>query len=175
MCFWEKLQEAMLLAAMFCFSDSTLRTLQAENKVTYLFLIGPDWAERRVYCCWLVSQSILPSPSSFLAACVGKELHSELCRALSWMRRSWAAMTGCQRGVKLRPRFLHEPLSWRREKILLIHLAELLTVINTAREEDAARDQLGPEQEKKLHGVLMWQTMTDYLVNNECKRNLFLK
>lgn len=125
-------------------------TLIAENKVTYLFLIGPDWAERHVYCCWLVFQSILPLPSRFLAVCVGKEPSSELYQPLSWMRRSWAAMTGCQQGVKLWPRFLHESLSWRREKILLVHLAEdWFTYSN--KYSDRGRERLRQiEEEEKL-------------------------
>lgn len=48
-------------------------------------------------------------------------------------------MTGCQRGVKLWPRFLHESLSWRKEKILLVHLAE-------DRFSDTGREKLNREK-----------------------------
>lgn len=39
-------------------------------------------------------------------------------------RQPGRAKTRCRRGVKPWPRFLHDSLCWRREKILLIHLAE---------------------------------------------------
>lgn len=73
---------------------------------------------------WLVFQSISLLPSRFLAPGAGKVPSWDLQQPLSWMWRSRAAMTGCRRGVKLWPRFLHKSLSLRTEKILLFRSDE---------------------------------------------------
>lgn len=84
-----------------------------KNKVTYLLLIDPDWAERRVFFASVHP----PSAGRYLAAFSGGRSW-DLRGGLSWMRSSWPPTTGCRWGVKLWPRFLQESLSCSREKIL---------------------------------------------------------
>lgn len=138
-CFWQ-----MILLSRFVLPFRLMQLgVKTEHKVTYLFLIGPDWAERHVCSRWLVfSLSDLHlAKQIFGSACSEKSLARISCEP----RAEWEGagqMTWCQQGVKLWPRFLHKSLSWRTEKILLIQItAGRLTVTNTERER-AGREKV---------------------------------
>lgn len=138
-CFWQ-----MILLSRFVLPFRLMQLgVKTEHKVTYLFLIGPDWAERHVCSRWLVfSLSDLHlAKQIFGSACSEKSLARISCEP----RAEWEGagqMTWCQQGVKLWPRFLHKSLSWRTEKILLIQItAGRLTVTNTERER-ASREKV---------------------------------
>lgn len=151
-CFWQ-----MILLSRFVLPFRLMQLgVKTEHKVTYLFLIGPDWAERHVCSRWLVfSLSDLHlAKQIFGSACSEKSLARISCEP----RAEWEGagqMTWCQQGVKLWPRFLHKSLSWRTEKILLIQItAGRLTVTNTEREREPA--------EKKSLWVLLFVHATGH-------------
>lgn len=73
--------------------------------------------------CFFCGASFL-SPGRFLAASAGGKRRARVSSSPRAERAGAGQQWRWRRGVELWPRFLLRSLSWRTEKILLIHLAE---------------------------------------------------
>lgn len=152
---------------MFCHSDwrcsaREWRALTAENKVTYFFLIGPDGAERHVCSCGLVFQSILLSPSRYLAACTGTEPSSDLHQPWAEWEGAGRRWQGVGRGLSCDPDSCTSlcPGGQRRFSSYISLRAELLTVSNTVTEGEREKDtRANKKGEKMTLSSIVWQVL----------------